>query len=194
MRWRFSWLKIGLLALPLTSASAETLEAPTVHPPLDQYYACAEHWEGQFKTLGDALGTDCFIERLVAEEGRSWLRAFSGNGSKNEDWFGWHAKVLAPISGVVERINVNPKTNSPGVMGEGPASFIVIKANDGLQAILAHVDEIKVKVKDRVEAGQWIASIGNNGQARHPHIHIGLWKNDSPLQVRFNQKQIPLLR
>ena len=35
-------------------------------------------------------------------------------------------------------------------------------------------------------SGQVVAKVGNNGYSRHPHIHIGAWKGNEPLQIRFD--------
>lgn len=177
-----------LLTFPLFVQA--DIESVVLHPVFNQYYVCAEHWDGQFKEMGDSLGTDCFIQKFVEVKGRSWLRAYKNEGHKNEDWFGWHQEVLAPIDGKVFKINENKTVNKPGIMGKGMSTWLVIKREDGLMVILAHLDKIKVKVDDVVKAGQVIALVGNNGQSRHPHIHIGAWKEKTAYQIRFDQTKI----
>lgn len=184
----YKFLFTVFLIVPLF-AQAE-IESVLLHPVFNQYYSCAEHWDGQFKEMGDSLGTDCFIQKFVEVKGRSWLRSYKNEGHKNEDWFGWHQDVLAPIDGKVFKINENNVINKPGIMGKGMATWIAIKRDDGLMVILAHVDNIKVKVNDEVKTGQVIALVGNNGQSRHPHIHIGAWKEKIAFQIRFHQSKI----
>lgn len=43
--------------------------------------------------------------------------------------------------------------------------------------------DIHVEVNDKVEAGQIIAKCGNNGTSWNPHIHVGAWKGNQPLQI-----------
>ena len=61
-------------------------------------------------------------------------------------------------------------------MGTGMASFVIIARADGLSVLVAHLDEPTVGVGASVTAGQTIGLVGNNGQSRHPHIHIGAWR------------------
>jgi len=159
----------------------------TLGPVFKQIFTCTEHYAGQFGSLGDALGTDCHIQELATVEGRAWLRSYRTNGATNEDWYGWKREVLAPMDGKVTKVNANPKVNEPGVMGSGVASYVVLAAEDGTMVLLAHIDDVKVKVGDKVSRGQTVAAVGNNGQSRHPHIHVGAWKNNQPLQIRFDQ-------
>ena len=67
-----------------------------------------------------------------------------------------------------------------------PASMIALVRDDGVHFVLAHVTDIRVKVDDKVQGGQVIALVGNNGMSRHPHIHIGAWQGEQPLQIRFD--------
>tara|TARA_R100000656_G_C3957715_1_gene129462 strand:+ start:4301 stop:4534 length:234 start_codon:yes stop_codon:yes gene_type:complete len=68
------------------------------------------------------------------------------------------------------------------------ASFVILKLDDGLFVLLAHLQQLKVAEGDSVQAGQVVGLVGNNGQSWHPHIHIGAWKNEKPLQIRFDQE------
>lgn len=198
-----TWL-LALLALcgcatssPLpTSAPAAppAIEALEVHPIFATWFLINEHYEGQLGELGDALGADCFVARLVEEQGRSWLRAYRGDGARNEDWYGWRAEVLAPISGEVVKIHENARTNDPGAFEPGIASYVVLRHDDGTHVLVAHLQEMAVQVGERVTAGQPIGRVGNNGNSRHPHVHLGAWRNGRPLQLRFDLRAMATLR
>lgn len=166
------------------------IEAVLIHPIYDQYYACAEHWAGQLKEVGDALGTDCLIQKLEKRNDGIWLRSYATDGLTNKDWYGWQKNVLSPFNGKVIRTNLNSTVNQPGILGKGMASFVILERDDGVRIMLGHVDKLKVKVGDSVKAGQVIAKVGNNGQSRHPHIHIGAWRGAEPMQIRFDQKKM----
>ena len=97
---------------------------------------------------------------------------------------------MSPIDGTVRKINNNGKINEPGSTGEGTATFIIIESDGGLNIMLAHLTDLKVKVGDKVKQGQPVALVGNNGQSWQPHVHIGAWKGNEPLQIRFNQEKI----
>jgi len=169
------------------AARAGDISSVLAEPIFGQPYSCTEHWEGNLKGLGDELGTDCWIQELAEVHGRTWMRSYIGKGERNQDWYGWHKEVLSPCTCEVVKINENPTTNRPGVFGKPPASFIALKRDDGVFFLLAHAVEIQVKPADKVQSGQVIARVGNNGYSRQPHIHIGAWKGSEPLQVKFNQ-------
>jgi murein DD-endopeptidase MepM/ murein hydrolase activator NlpD len=178
------------VAFNAASASPEN-GAVLVHPPVPGSFHCTQHYTGQFEALGDALGSDCVVSRLVNIDGRIWSRTYRGNGLKNEDWYGWYQVALAPISGEVVDVYINPNgENTPGIMRPGRASSIIIRRDDGLHVLVAHVREIRVDKSHLVEAGQAIALIGNNGFSRHPHLHLGAWLGEQPLQLRFDQSKI----
>lgn len=161
-----------------------------IHPPFVESYGCSEHWQGQFSYLGDSLGADCTIGRLVEEQGRLWMRDYRNDGLENEDWYGYNADVLAPCDCTVARIRTNPVENQPGKLGEPPASAITFERSDGTFVLIAHVKDVRVAEGDSVAAGETVASVGNNGYSRQPHIHIGAWRGETALQIRFDQTRM----
>ena len=46
-------------------ASDKGLNVVIAHPIFEESYTCNEHWDGQFKYLGDALGSDCVVQKLI---------------------------------------------------------------------------------------------------------------------------------
>jgi murein DD-endopeptidase MepM/ murein hydrolase activator NlpD len=52
--------------------------------------------------------------------------------------------------------------------------------------LVAHVTDVTVRVGDLVDAGAPVAKMGNNGFGRNPHIHVGAWRDETPLQIRFD--------
>jgi hypothetical protein len=170
--------------------ASETIKIHAIHK---ESFACTEHWDGQFKHVGDALGKDCIIKDWYKDEQRLFMRSFKNNGFQNEDWFGFRKEVLAPCDCLVEKIHTNAVTNQPGIMTPGRASSITFKTADNSRILLAHVREISVKEGQQVKSGEVVARVGNNGYSRNPHIHIGAWdKGHKPLQIRFDQTTIGL--
>lgn len=181
---------VALMILLLGPNYGDEIGSVLLHPIFHPFYTCTEHWAKQFQGLGDALGTDCHIQKFETKNGRSWLRSYKGEGLTNEDWYTWHQPVMSPITGIVSAVNINPLTNTPGVMGQGAATYIVIDGEDNLKIMLAHLDQISVEKGSTVTAGEVIGTVGNNGYSRHPHIHIGAFKNSSPMQIRFDQSRM----
>jgi hypothetical protein len=169
------------------SATSAPIEAVVIHPVFAASYACSEHWEGQLKYPGDSLGSDCMVFGGLAPDGRTgFSKAYKTDGSTNEDWYAWGEAVLAPFDSVVEKIYINPVVNKPGMLGKPPASFVIFKHSDGTRVMLAHVADVSVKEGDAVTAGKPFGKVGNNGFGRAPHIHVGAWREKTPLQIRFD--------
>lgn len=111
---------------------------------------------------------------------------YAGDGKRNEDWWSWRASVLAPFDGTVSAIRINPVTNQPGTRGEPPASTITIVRDDGVHVLFAHIMDVAVQLGQVVSAGQPLACVGNNDHCWNPHLHIGAWRDEQPLQIRFD--------
>jgi murein DD-endopeptidase MepM/ murein hydrolase activator NlpD len=168
------------------SAPADTAPSVVLHPLAGPHYVCLEHPAGQLRRVGDALGADCLIPDLAAGPFRRWPAFYRGNGRRNEDWYGWNVTLLAPFDGTVDSVYINPTVNIPGTLGRERASSIAFRRSDGVQVLYAHVQGIRVRAGDRVRAGQAVARVGNNGPATFPHTHVGAWRAQTPLQIRFD--------
>ena len=166
------------------------IDTVLIHPPFWASYSCTEHWAGQLPHLGDALGTDCAIAMLVEEDGREWMRYHASSGLNNEDWFGYGVDVLAPCDCEVVKIRSNPVENRPGHLGRPPATFVVFRRADQTSVLLAHLGDLQVEEGDLVRAGDIVGTVANNGFSRQPHIHIGAWRGDAALQIRFDQTRM----
>ena len=182
---------VAQVPAPFSSAAeppkaGQPIEAVVLYPLFERPFFCKDHAEGDAIGLGDALGTDCMV--MGGLENGGYPRLYRTDGSTNDDWFGWHAPVLAPFDGVVKMVRVNPVVNRPGVKGSSPAGQIVFQRADGLIVAYAHIIDARVKVGDRVLAGQVVAVDGNNGAAQAPHVHVGVFRNHTPYQIRWDQR------
>ena len=166
-----------------------------VGPIHSHAYMCSEHPLGQVAYAGDALGTDCLVTGGLDEKS-GFPRLYRSDGAENKDWYGWHAEVLAPVSGTVLGIFANPAINMPGDMGRPPASTIRIRTDDGFIITLSHLGEFFVSGGDHVDRGMIIGLVGNNGVSRAPHIHIGAHREDDniPLQIRWDLRDMAYLQ
>lgn len=70
------------------------------------------------------------------------------------------------------------------------ASSIIFLRSDGVRVLYAHVKDVNVSEGDSIKAGDVVARVGNNGYSRHPHIHIGAWKGNTPLQISFDLREM----
>lgn len=172
-----------------SGVAPDTLEAVEIHPIVAAPLSCSEHaLHGTDPIiLGDAAGVDCTVVQYDTQRvGRRPPRHYEGDGRRNEDWFGWGETLLAPFDAVIEEVHVNPVTNEPGTPGQGPSSFIVFLRSDGTRVSFGHVQDVRVAQGDTVVAGQPVGAVGNNGFGYMPHTHVGAWRGDAPLQIRFD--------
>lgn len=198
MKSRLSWA-ICVVALG-TAASAEgLLPAPTskrldgapkqivLGPIYKQRHFCSEHTAVSWD-LGDSLATDCIV---VSDFGHGFPKFYRTDGKTNEDWYGWHAHVLAPVDGKIVGTIANTVENTPGTFGKGQASAIQILTAQNQVVILVHVTNITVKIGDAVKMGQVVAQVGNSGIADAPHTHVGAYDTLTklPLQIRWDLQE-----
>lgn len=94
----------------------------------------------------------------------------------------------------MQRVAINETTNLPGEMGDPPASIVIFRAEDETRVVYAHVADVVVEEGESVVAGRRVAAIGNNGMCRNPHVHVGAWRGDDPLQIRFDLHALGRMR
>lgn len=174
------------------------MESIELAPIFDRYTVYSDIYFGDLYYHlyypGESLGRDCMIAGF-AKEGPRFVRLYSGDGMKNDDWFSWNANVYAPISGTVRFLRDCNTINDPGKMSsDAPSGAIVIKADNGTYVILEHIQNPLVEEGQSVTEGQIIASVGNNGLSRYPHIHISAYKDKAPLEILFDAKKTADLR
>jgi Peptidase family M23 len=120
-----------------------------------------------------------------------------------EDFACFGRPVLAPADGRVVRIATglpdlppyaevakqsanskkadrNPKTKTSG---SGSGNFVIIQHADHVYTELVHLQagSIRVAVGDAVRRGQPVGACGNSGNARTPHLHLGLLSSIDPI-------------
>ena len=123
-------------------------------------------------------------------------RAFSGDGTRNEDWLSWGHPVRAPADGVVYAVRGDQPDNdvigreslwTDRNMATNPMSpsgnYVLIDHGNGEFSLAAHVKHGSVRVRqgDRVRAGDVVAEVGNSGSSLGPHLH---WELRSGFGVR----------
>jgi len=92
--------------------------------------------------------------------------------------------IIAPLSGIVEGVG-NTDSVCPG------ASFgkwVLIKHNNGLTTIYAHLSLIKVNAGDMISTGDIIGYSGNTGYSTGPHLHFGLYISQGVKVMNYKSK------
>ncbi|MFD2368088.1 M23 family metallopeptidase [Pseudoduganella sp. GCM10020061] len=115
-------------------------------------------------------------------------RMYKGDGSRNEDWYGWGKPVTAPAAGKVLRTVSNLPDNGKGKRPPfsreqfiaDPSlmwgNHIEIDHGNGEISLLAHLQNgsVTVKAGDMVRAGQRVGAMGFSGDAFLVHLHYDL--------------------
>ena len=150
--------------------------------------------EGVFPTDGSwiaAWGGDTYAEnhhvlvesQIFANDLTMWHNnsTYSGEGSKNEDYWAWDRPVVAPVGGKVVSSENNIVDNKPGpdtfqhIVGDAIwGNHVVIKTDHGFYVVIAHLREgsVRVALGDHVVTGQPLGTCGNSGRSSEPHVHL----------------------
>lgn len=114
------------------------------------------------------------VDLLIWQEGAT----FRGDCTRNEDYYAWEQRVLAPIDAtVVETVDGYP-ANEPGTLPENPedvfGNHVVLQVGNNAFLYLAHLQEGSLAVArgEQVKAGTPIGLVGNSGNSSEPHLHI----------------------
>ncbi len=105
-------------------------------------------------------------------------QAFSGDGTKNEQFYCYGQPVTAPADGTVMMINNTFSDNVPGhsdqIMPGG--NRVLISHGNQEYSLLMHLKQnsIKVKTGAKVKRGDIVAECGNSGASPAPHLEYRL--------------------
>lgn len=117
-------------------------------------------------------------------------RVSSGFGWRRDPFTGeraWHAGVdLAAPKGTPVQAAWDGRVVFVGEQG-GYGRIVVLEHAGGWRTYYAHNDANKVRVGDKVRAGQTIATVGLSGRSSGPHLHFEIRQDNlawDPKQVR----------
>ncbi len=102
----------------------------------------------------------------------------TGDGRHAEDYYAFGREVLAPADGVVTVAVQGVPDNAIGSLNPYSAlgNVVFIEHRKGEVSVLAHLKlgSARVKVANRVKAGNVIGLCGNSGNSTKPHLHYHL--------------------
>jgi murein DD-endopeptidase MepM/ murein hydrolase activator NlpD len=79
----------------------------------------------------------------------------------------FNAPVAAAADGVVKLAGWN----------DGFGKCIIIDHAEGYRTLYGHLNEINVKIGQKVKQHQFIGRVGLTGRTTGPHLHFTIWKN-----------------
>jgi murein DD-endopeptidase MepM/ murein hydrolase activator NlpD len=138
-----------------------------------------------YMTAGEPADADSsFVYTLPYPEGTKHLLVqgynswFSHKGRLGLDFkMKKGSPVLAARGGVVVRVQEGFNTGGVNKKYYGKANSVIIKHDDGSQALYGHLKQngALVQVGDTVRQGQLIAYSGSTGYSAFPHLHFSVW-------------------
>jgi hypothetical protein len=169
---------------------------PVLHPPLRgsgwiafNALATYDHRRA-FQAVDGKL---CIAQRFAID----WMqlgpdgRLFHGDSKSNTNFYGYAADVLAVgdarVSNLRDSVPDNAGNNEQSsrhvTVDSAVGNYVTLDLGQGHFALYAHLQpgSIKVKLGDKVKAGQVLASLGNSGNSDAPHLHFQLMDGNSPL-------------
>lgn len=103
-------------------------------------------------------------------------RAYNGDPTRAESWYGFGEPVLAPADSTVVSVSDLQADEPIGAIGgpHGEGNMIILKIDDQRYAMLSHLKQGSVLVAkgDRVLSGQTLAAVGDSGNSVGPHLHF----------------------
>jgi len=107
---------------------------------------------------------------------------YNGSGHNGMDFRASQGtKVKAALTGVVTAVGNTDAV--PGCYSYG--KFLLIKHNNGLTTLYAHMSFISVKKGDTVITGDTIGYSGNTGYSTGPHLHFTVYASQGVQIVRY---------
>jgi murein DD-endopeptidase MepM/ murein hydrolase activator NlpD len=110
-----------------------------------------------------------------------------GGGGRNEDYYSYNQRILAPADGTVLAVIDGVPDNQPGkinpLMPSGNTLIVQHAAREYSAYFHLQARSICVKVGDHVAAGQTLGRCGNSGNTNSPHLHFQLMNSDVPIEA-----------
>lgn len=169
---------------------------PVLHPPL-----LGKGW-----IAFNALGSENHRRAFNAVDGRlriaerfaiDWMRIgpdgrlFRTDGKDSKDYYGYGQQVLAVGNGRIcalknglpDNTGNNNQASRAITLDNIVGNYVTIDLGGGHYALYAHLQpgSIRVKLGQKVTAGQVVGLLGNSGNSDAPHLHFQLSDGNSPL-------------
>jgi hypothetical protein len=116
---------------------------------------------------------------------------YTGDVSKLESYAYYGVPIYAAADGVVVNLYDSTDEQVPGSAAKGitteniGGNMVVVDIGDGRFAFYAHLQRgsLKVKLGDKVKAGDVLGLLGNTGNSDAPHLHFHIMDGPSPLDA-----------
>jgi murein DD-endopeptidase MepM/ murein hydrolase activator NlpD len=123
----------------------------------------------------------------LGEDGKAWR----GDSTKNENWYGYGAELLAVANatvvtvkqGIPENVPLSPQRAVPITLETIGGDYVILDIGNGKFATYGHLqpNSIRVVPGERVHRGQVLGALGNSGNSDAPHLHFHITNGSSEL-------------
>ncbi|MCR9145129.1 MAG: peptidoglycan DD-metalloendopeptidase family protein [bacterium] len=134
-----------------------------------------------FDSGGTHSGYGKYCYDLVAADERAAMIRPGSSGDQNEDFYGFGQAVYAVRAGIVDVADDGDPDGVPGaVQYQTDGNFVRVRHADGTYASYVHLKRgsLRVRVGQRVAAGEQLGELGNSGMSVSPHLHFCLVSED----------------
>lgn len=111
---------------------------------------------------------------LIKKEGKT----FDGDADKNESYYAFGKRIIAPCDATVVKVIRNVKDNIPGELNPAHVSgnTVILETENDEFILFAHFKEDTIKVLENqiVKQGDFLGLCGNSGNSSEPHLHLSL--------------------
>jgi murein DD-endopeptidase MepM/ murein hydrolase activator NlpD len=131
---------------------------------------------------GDTKEQNYHIENTAQKNAFDFLiidtsgKSYKTNGQRNEDYYAFAKKIVAPSDGEVVLVVDGIKDNTPGEMNPMyvPGNSVILKTSNNEYLVFAHFKQKSIKVKQgqQIKQGQLLGLCGNSGNSSEPHLHF----------------------
>jgi len=118
-------------------------------------------------------------------------KLFNNDPKDNNSYYCYGAEVLAVADarvcdlkdGAEDNTGVSERANRKITLDNIVGNYLTLDLGNGRYALYAHLQpgKFKVRIGDRVKAGQPLALLGNSGNSDGPHLHFQLMDANSPI-------------
>ena len=119
------------------------------------------------------------MEFPVAKGSYRFTGEFGDPGARWSSGFHTGLDFAAPLGTPVHAAKTGTVTVSPS--GWGGPNLVTLDHGDGLTTLYAHMSYTHLQTGDRVNAGQIIGSVGQEGNATGPHLHFEVRLGGHPM-------------
>ncbi|NLP59340.1 M23 family metallopeptidase [Lutibacter sp. B1] len=110
-------------------------------------------------------------------------KSFKTDRNKNENFYAFGKKIIAPCNGMIISVIDGIKDNKPSELNPyyAPGNSIILKTENNEFLYFAHLKQNSIKVKQgqKIIKGEILGLCGNSGNSTEPHLHFHIQNQEN---------------